>query len=222
MSIKSEPLTQALVDYVTERFAREETERLHRMWQRAEPAGLPMIMIAPEQARLIRIILRGMGARRALDVGTLFGYSAATMADAMGEGGRVVTVDVKAECTRVAERNFQEEGLADRIEAITAPALEAMQRMEPDSFDFVLVDADKSNYENYLGQAVRLLRPGGVLAFDNAFAFGKVLDEPDASDEDHDGVRAIQNFNQTLSAHPDVEAIIVPFGDGLALGTVQK
>lgn len=223
MSVKGGAVPQALVDYVADRFAAEETALLRRMWRRAREAGLPQIMIAPEQARLLRILAAATRSQRALDVGTLFGYSAANLAIGMGEEGQVVTVDVEEACSRVARENFQELGLGARIEAVTGAALDVMRTQDDASFDFLLVDADKDNYWNYFEEGTRVVRPGGFVAFDNAFAFGRLLDPRVASaDPDAAGVEAIREFNERFAADERVESLILPLGDGFAVGVLRS
>jgi predicted O-methyltransferase YrrM len=220
MSESTPAIGRPLLDYIVENFAQPERELLHRMWRRAQQAGLPHIMIAPEQARALAILVKAAGVRRALDVGTLFGYSAANLALALGPRGRVVSIEVDARHAEVARANLEELGLAQRVEVICAPALEAMQRMDGDAFELLLVDADKANYANYMEEGVRLVKDGGLMAFDNVFAFGSLLDKP-KENEDPD-VAAIRAFNVRLARHPKIQATILPIGDGLGVGVVNK
>lgn len=223
MSLKGGAVSQGLVDYVADTFARDELELLRRMWPRAEAAGLPQIMIAPEQARLVRILAAASGAERALDVGTLFGYSAANLAMGMGEAGTVVTVDVQSKCTKVALENFEALGIAERVEARTGEALDVMNELKKEAFDLMLVDADKANYWNYFKEGTRLVRPGGLLLFDNAFAFGRLLDTRiDEDDPDAQGIQAIRDFNRRFAEDDRVESLILPLGDGFAVGVLAR
>lgn len=223
MSLKGGAVPQVLVDYVAATFAADELQLLRRMWPRAEAAGLPQIMIAPEQARLIRILAAACGAKRALDVGTLFGYSAANLALGMGETGAVVTVDVQPKCTQVARENFEELNLGGRVEARTGEALDVMQAFDEDVFDFLLVDADKGNYWNYFQEGTRIVRPGGLVLFDNAFAFGRLLDTRiDEGDSDAQGIQAIREFNRKFADDERVESLILPLGDGFAVGVLTS
>lgn len=219
--MKAIALPQPLYEYIVSRFAKPERDLLRGMRRRADAAGLPPIMISEEQAKLIGLLVRVHGrVRRALDVGTLFGYSAAILARAAGESGEVVSLEADALHARVARENLAEAGLAGRVSIEEGPALERMRAMPDSTFDVVLVDADKGNYSNYLVEAVRLLRDGGLLMVDNAFAFGRVLD--DAKGPADEEVRAVQRFNEALAARRDVDALLVPVGDGLAFGVVSK
>lgn len=221
MSLKGGAVSQGLVDYVADTFTGEELSLLREMWTRAQAAGLPQIMIAPEQARLVRILAAASGAARALDVGTLFGYSAANLALGMDDDGEVVTVDVQTKCTKVAIENFEALGIADRVDARTGEALTVMKEFKEHEFDLLLVDADKVNYWNYFEEGVRIVRPGGLVLFDNAFAFGRLLDTRiDEDDPDAQGIQAIRDFNRRFAEDDRVESLILPVGDGFAVGVL--
>ena len=222
LSVVGTPYTDRIQAYVQAHYAAEEADLMRRMLPRARAAGLPMIQIAPEQARVLRWLVRTTGAREALDVGTLFGYSAAVLATALPEDGHVVTMEAFEPHAEVAMANFQELGIAERIDVVVGPALDAMRSLEDRTFDFVLVDADKGNYVNYLEESVRLVRPGGIVAFDNAFGFGLVADEDFVgSDPERADVVAIRRFNDAFSSHPRIESALIPVGDGLAVGRVR-
>jgi predicted O-methyltransferase YrrM len=220
--MKAIALSEPLYEYIVERFAVPERTLLRRMKARADKAGLPPIMISEEQAKFVSLLVRLHGrVKRVLDVGTLFGFSAAVLAQAMGTKGRVVSLEAEPRNAKVARANLEELGLQDRVEVREGLALELMRGMQKESFDLVLVDADKENYSNYLEEAVRLLRDGGIVLVDNAFAFGRVLEAKPIGPSSED-VRAVRSFNDALSKRKDVDAVLVPVGDGLAFGLVRK
>lgn len=223
MRKKITAVTETLFEYNVKLFASQERALLRRMARAANRAGIPLIMISEEQAKFLRVLLRAIGARRVLDVGTLFGYSAVVMAQALPPDGRVVSLESNPEHAEVARANVNSLGLDAKVEVRVSQALEAMKRMPDGSFDLVLIDADKPGYVNYLRESVRLVRDGGIIAADNAYAFGLVArqDLP-VGHPDYQGVRAIRRFNRALAARRDVESVIVPVGDGLALGVVGR
>lgn len=223
MRKKITAVTESLFEYNVRLFASRERALLRRMARAANRAGIPLIMISEEQAKFLRVLLRAIGARRVLDVGTLFGYSAVVMAQALPPDGRVVSLESNPEHAEVARANVSSLGLDAKVEVRVSQALEAMKRMPDGSFDLVLIDADKPGYVNYLRESVRLVRDGGIIAADNAYAFGLVArqDLP-AGHPDDQSVRAIRKFNRALAARRDVESVIVPVGDGLALGVVCR
>lgn len=219
--MKGSPLTPALYQYIVERFAQEERALLRKMARRAEAAGLRPIMISEDQARFLGLLLRAVGARRALDVGTLFGYSAAIMAQAMGPRGRVVSLDMDERAARVATENLRELGLGDRVEIRLGRALDSLKRLRGRSFDFALIDADKAPYVEYYEEGLRLVRRGGWIAADNTLAWGRVAEPPAAVRSEPD-VGAIQRFNDHVSRDRRVEACLLPIGDGLLLAHVKN
>ena len=187
---------------------------------REETAKLPHagMQIAPEQGQFMGLLVELTGARRILEVGTFTGYSALCMAEAAGPEGRIVTCDVDAETTAVAQRTWGEAGVAERIDLRLAPALETLDALlsagEAGRFDLAFVDADKRNYDGYVERALALLRPGGLLLIDNVLWDGQVID-PEAEDPDTEAIRALN-----LKMHHDerVTLSMIPVGDGLTLG----
>jgi len=219
--MKGTPLTEESFNYVVDLFAKDEVALLAQMTKRAEEAGVPMIMISEEQAKFVGFFLKAIKAKRALDVGTLFGYSAAIMSRAMGAEGEVVTLEFSQMHADVAKANFQDLGLKNVLLRV-GPALDEMQKLQPASFDFIMIDADKINYSAYLKEALRLIKPGGVIAGDNALAWGKITNEKiESSDPDYISVTSMQVFNKEFAAEESLFSIIVPVGDGLAMGVVR-
>ena len=219
--MKGTPLTDETYEYIVSNFAFEERTLLAEMSARAKEAGIPMIMIAEDQAKFIAFFLRAIKARRVLDVGTLFGYSAAIMARAIGPDGEVVSLEYSEKHAAVAKENWAHLRHHEHISLIVGPALDAMKNMASHSFDFILIDADKSNYINYLRESLRLIRPGGVIAGDNALAWGRIVEKNIAKDDpDYVSVTSIQAFNKAVATEGSMFSIIVPIGDGMAMGVV--
>jgi len=220
--MKGTPLTEQTYDYIVQLFAQDEKHLLEKMQRRAQEASIPMIMIGVEQAKFVGVFLKAMRAKRALDVGTLFGYSAAIMSRAMGPDSSVISLEFAERHAEVAKENLHELGLSN-IDIRTGPALDHMKKLEDNSFDFIMIDADKPNYVEYLKESLRLIRPGGVIAGDNALAWGKIADlELLKSDPDYTSATAMQAFNKVFAAEKAMFSIIVPVGDGLAMGFVEK
>jgi caffeoyl-CoA O-methyltransferase len=186
---------------------------------RAETMQLPMarMQIAPEQGQLLRFLVELVGARRALEVGVFTGYSALSVALALPADGKLVACDVNPEWTAVARRYFERAGISDRLELHLRPATETLDELlasgAAGSFDFAFVDADKESYAAYYERCLLLLRPGGVLAVDNALWSGDVAD-PGKADPETEAIRAL---NQRAAEDPRVSATLVPIGDGLLL-----
>lgn len=180
--------------------------------ERAREMGRSSMQVSEDQAVLIRFLLRLIGARRVLEVGTFVGLSALVIADALGPEGKLTCLDRSTEWTDHARRLWEESGVAERIELRLGDAHETISDLEG-PFDAVFVDADKTGYVDYLQSAKTLLRPGGLLMVDNTLWYGRVVDS-DTSDDD---TRALRHFNQTLADDPAFDVAMVGVADGLTL-----
>jgi len=175
------------------------------------------MQIGDDQAVLMEIIARAMGARRALEVGTFTGYSALAVARGMGPEGRLLCCDVSEEWTDIAREHWERAGVADRIELRLGPAIDTLQALPlEEQFDLAFVDADKTGYLAYYEEIVPRLRLGGLLLADNTLQGGRVFE--DAADDE--ATVAIRRFNDKVVADPEVRAVLLPIGDGVTF--IQK
>jgi predicted O-methyltransferase YrrM len=209
------PLTEALQRYVAEHGSRE-TAVQKRL--RAETAKLPMgqMQIGADQGALMQLLVRLMGARRCIEIGTFTGYSALALAMALPANGRIVCCDISEEWTAVARRYWKLAKVDEKIELRLAPALRTLDellRKEKGKFDFAFIDADKANYQHYFERCLKLLRKGGLIALDNTLWSARVLDAA-STEED---TRALRAFNRKLRADRRVEIALLTVGDGLTL-----
>ena len=216
MTNKFLPLNLPLHEYLLSVSLRE-PELLCRL--RAETASLPQaqMQISAEQGQFMRLLIELIGARKTLEVGVFTGYSSLCVALALPADGRVVACDMSDEWTQIARRYWREAGVAEKISLRLQPARETLDELiangEAGTFDFVFIDADKSNYEGYYEQALVLVRAGGLIAVDNVLWSGRVADE---ADQETDTV-AIRAFNRKLHADERVTLSLVPLADGLTL-----
>ena len=216
MSNRTLSMTDALYDYLLAVSSRE-PEILRRL--REETARLPNagMQIGPEQGQFMALLVQLLGARRTLEVGVFTGYSSLAVALALPPDGRVVACDVSEEWTAIARRYWAEAGVAGKIELRLGPAVGTLDALladgQADGFDFAFIDADKENYDNYYERALRLVRPGGLIAIDNVLWGGHVAD-PEAQGE---SLAAIRALNAKLHRDERVALSLVPIGDGLTL-----
>ncbi len=143
-------------------------------------AGLPAIDVSPLQGRMLQLIARMCGARHALEIGTLGGYSTLCMVRGMPADGNVVTLEHDPAHARVARANLAQAGVADRVDIRVGAALDTLPALAGANrppFDLVFIDADKANNAAYLDWALRLSRPGTVIILDNVVRQGRVLDD---------------------------------------------
>jgi predicted O-methyltransferase YrrM len=184
---------------------------------RAETANLPgsQMQIGPDQGALLAMLVRLIGARRALEVGVYTGYSSLAVASALPDDGKLIACDMNVEWTNVARRYWEQAGVASRIELRLGPALTTLADLlrEGQSFDFAFIDADKREYDAYYEACLRLVRPGGLIAIDNVLWGGSVAD---ARDDDPETV-AIRSLNKKVRDDPRVECCLLTVGDGILL-----
>ena len=216
MTNKTIGLSDELAAYVLEVGTRE-PDVLARL--RAETAALPehRMQVAPEQGAFLAMLVELTGARRCLEVGTFTGYSSLAVALALPEDGRLVCCDVSEEWTSIARRYWLEAGVAGRIDLRIAPAAETLDGLlasgAESTYDFAFVDADKPGYDGYYERLLRLVRPGGLIAFDNTLWSGRVIEE-DAEDED---TRALRALNRKLAGDERISLCLLPVADGVTL-----
>jgi len=187
---------------------------LRDLKQAAEAAGFPTIWIAPEQASLMQILLKAIGAREVVEVGTLAGVAAIAMARALPADGRVRTLEISRVRADFAREWIARSDVAGRIEVVHGNARDLLPTFAAASADACFLDADKGSYPLYLEECLRIVRPGGMILVDNAFAFGKLFD-PEATDGE---VAAVRRFNDVMAAEGRLQSVIVPIGDGLWVG----
>ncbi len=179
----------------------------------------------PEVGRLLGVLARSVGARRILEIGTSIGYGTLCLARAAAEA-RVLSIDADADILAEARGYLERGGVLDRVELIHGEALAllgghvAIDAIEG-PFDLVYLDAVKSEYRRYLDLVLPKLRVGGLVVVDNLLWGGRVANFAD-SDEDDPTTEALLSFNGYLMIHPQLEAVVLPLGDGVGLATKTK
>jgi caffeoyl-CoA O-methyltransferase len=212
-------LDEDLYSYLAEHGARQDDVLRRLAEETARLGGISVMQVAPDQGALITLLVRAIGARRALELGTFTGYSAICIARGLPEDGRLVTCDVNEEWAKVARRYFAEAGVGDRIETRVGPGLETVRAIPEDaSFDFAFIDADKQGYPEYYEECLRLLRPGGLLMIDNVLLGGRVLD-PSPDDE---SARSIAKLNDAIAEDDRVDVAMLGISDGITLALKRE
>lgn len=196
---------------------------------RLHPAQVKLIQLSQQQEcnyflsgadeiQLLQNIVRAVGAKKTLDIGVYTGYSAMSIAMAIPADGKVVACDYNDRFPLLGKPIWEEAGVADKIELVIAPAVETLQKLldggEAGTFDFVFIDADKPNYDNYYEMSLRLLRPGGIIALDNMLWQGFVMDPEKDSD---DKTVALRILGKKIHQDDRVNMSFLTISDGLIL-----
>ena len=171
-------------------------------------------MVGAGGGAALRFLCAVLDARNVVEIGTGCGISGVWMMRGMRADGVLTTVDLEAEHQRMAKEAFAEAGIpSQRVRLIPGAALEVLPRLTDEHYDVVFCDGDKQEYPQYLDQAIRLLRPGGVVAFDNSLWHDKVAD-PAVRDPD---TTAIREMLRQVVEHEQLISLLLPVGDGLLL-----
>jgi caffeoyl-CoA O-methyltransferase len=207
--------TEELIDYLGRWGARTD-DVLERV--RAETAAMPAaeMQVSADQGALIELLVRLIGAKDALEVGTFTGYSAICIARGLVEGGRLTCLELDAERAAIARRNLEAAAVGDRVEILVGPAGESLEAMAAaPAFDFAFIDADKSGYPEYYELVLARMRPGGLVLLDNMLQRGRVLTRESES------ARVIDDLNRRIHADERVDMAMTMSADGLTFVRVR-
>ena len=215
MTGKTIGLEGRLYDYYAAHAYREPEVLKELRAETARLGGLAQMQIGPEQGAFMAMLVKLMGAKRILEVGTFTGYSSLAMA--LTGDVKIIAADVSEEWTNVARKYWKKAGVDGRIDLRLGPAAETLEQLlkagEASRFDLMFIDADKSSYGIYYEGGLKLLRPGGVMLIDNVLWSGSVAD-PSKTDEDTSALRAL---NTKIMADARVDLVMVPICDGVTM-----
>ena len=216
MSNRTLSIDDRIYDYLCDVYINE-PELLRQLREETAQIEYSVMQISPEQGQFMSLLIKLMGAKRAIEIGTYTGYSSISVASAMPEDGKLICCDISPQWTDIAEKYWALAGLENKIDLCIRPAEQTLQILIDDgaekTFDFIFIDADKQNYVMYYEMALRLLRKGGIIAIDNTLWSGAVAD-PENTEP---GTRAIRRFNEMLKDDDRVSQSLLTIGDGLTL-----
>ena len=172
MATRTLDLTDDLIAYVR-RLGVREHPALARLRERTAPMPMSQMQIGAEQGALMALLVKLIGAKRILEIGTFTGYSSTAMALALPDDGRITCLDVSREWTDIAREAWTDAGVADKVDLRLAPASETLPTLDDDSFDMAFIDADKPGYDDYYEGCLRVVRPGGLILIDNVLWSGR-------------------------------------------------
>jgi caffeoyl-CoA O-methyltransferase len=213
--------TPDLVDYIR-KIVSPEDHRHRQILNRMQKAGLPAIQIGASEGKLLQFLVKSCQAKKAIEIGTLGGYSAFWIAEALlpVPERQLYTLEADAGYAELARESFEEIGISKSVSIVIGDANKTLESMKPfGPFDFCFIDADKISYPHYLLWAADHLRPGGIVAADNAYLFGKVHCDPKTADTDGQAIAAMQRFLTILTDRSYFSSCaMIPTGEGLAVG----
>jgi caffeoyl-CoA O-methyltransferase len=205
-------VSEELAAYVGTGFVRESPAQVAL---REETAKMPMarMLFGVDPAAFLAWLVKLIGAKRTIEVGTFTGYSALTVAQALPPDGRIVACDINEEWTSIAREHWKRAGVVEKIDLRIGPAVDTLDALSKsgDVYDLAFIDADKSSYDAYYERCLKLLRPGGVVAFDNVLWSGRVADK---GEKDAD-TAALHALNQKVRRDDRVDATLLTIGDGM-------
>jgi predicted O-methyltransferase YrrM len=211
--LKGVPINEKMHQYIVDTFA-EEDEILKSLIRESESKGFPQIQITPDSGKLLHILIKMINAKNILEIGTLTGYSAIWMARALPKEGKLITLELETKHADLAGKYFKKAGLENIVEIKIGTALDSLNDLKNELFDFVFIDADKVNYPNYFNKVIPLLKPGSIIAADNTLRFGEIINE-DSSDE---GTIQTRKFNKMLSEDSRFISLLLSISDGITIG----
>ncbi len=212
-------------DYVLKNSLRE-SEILFKLRQETEKDPDAIMQIPPEQGQFMSMLVKLIVAKRTIEIGVYTGYSSLCVAQAMPDDSYTVACDVSEKWTTIATRYWEKASVANKIDLRLAPAIETLNTLiadgQAESYDFIFIDADKDNYNNYYELSLQLLRPGGLIAIDNVLLFGSVIDSNalDVSLRDsitEASIQVVRDLNQKIKLDQRVEISMLTLADGLSL-----
>ena len=218
-------MSKRLYEYMLSASLREHDALIELREETAKDPSAIM-QIPPEQGQFMALLVKMLGAKKALEIGTYTGYSTLSVALAMPDNSITVTCDINSEWADIGRKYWENAGVKNKIDLRIGPALDTLDELinqgQKDTFDFSFIDADKINYDGYYEKSLKLLRPGGLIAIDNVFLFGSVVD-PELLNEDlktrisDADIFAMRALNEKIKNDERIDLSMLPIADGLTL-----
>lgn len=205
--------------YINELYGYEQDEDLKRVIASIASNNMPQISVPPSYGRLLTVLTKTAGVKRALEIGALGGYSGICIARGLGDDGTLLSLELKDDFAQIAKENIDAAGLGHKVSYRIGDAKATLQQLiaERVQFDLFFIDADKGGYPFYLECALQLASPGALIVADNTLQKGKIADESIQSPS----VLAMRAFNRTIAEHPRLDSTMLPAFDGLAIARVK-
>lgn len=212
MSIEPTRIDAELAQYVRDHASGRDRVLLEVEEKTAELGPLARMQTAPEQAAFLEMVVRMVGAERAIEVGTFTGYGAIRIARGLTPDGRLLCCELDPERAAIARENLDAAGVGNRVTIEVGPAIETLRALpEEPTFDFGYLDADKTGYPDYYEELISRMTSGGVLAIDNVFMGGRIVKPED------EGTVAMARLNDRIMEDDRVDSVMLGMADGITL-----
>lgn len=218
--LKYTPLNDRLFGYVCDQRSHPDDSVLAALQRETATLGeIAEMQIGPDQGAFMTLLVQAISARSALEIGSFTGYSSICIARGLPANGRLLCLDASAEWTAIARKYWRRAGVEKKIELRLGPAIASLEKLGPDwKFDFVFIDALKTEYEAYYELVLPHVRPNGLILFDNMLSGGRV---GKARPLKNLNARAIDKLNRKLAADGRIESVLLSVGDGVQLCRVR-
>lgn len=213
MSQSHTPVTPEIAEYIENLFSAE-TDFLRNLRQQANELGFPKINIMPSQAQVLQFLLKSIKAKHVLEIGSLYGYSAFSMAQALPKDGSLQCIESNVDYVKYINGKIEESNVLCEFKVHYGKALEVIPKLRSHTFCAVFIDADKANYQLYAQSVLPLLRSGGLLIADNTLAWGEIGNVTEHSPK---LVQELHKFNTYISTNQNLTSILLPLGDGMTI-----
>jgi caffeoyl-CoA O-methyltransferase len=219
--LKFTPLNERLFQYLCGCRSHASDRVLDALRKETAALGeIAQMQIGPDQGAFMTLLVKAIGARTALEVGSFTGYSSICIARGLPEKGRLLCLDASAEWTTMARKYWRRAGVEKKIELRLGPAVQSLKRLEPGwRFDFAFIDAHKPEYDAYYELVLPHMRPNGLILFDNMFWGGRLGKNRPIK---HPNGQAIDKLNRKLAKDRRVESVLLSIGDGVQLCRVAE
>lgn len=203
--------------YIRQTFIKQD-ELLKNVLKRIETEGMPQISVEPESGKFLTLLAALSGAKKALEIGALGGYSGIHIMRGLKPEGTMTSLELNENYANIAKHHLEQAGYSDRVTYMIGPAQKSLERLKEsgETFDFFFIDADKRSYIEYAKSALEMSKPGALIIADNTRRNGKVYDETVQDNT----TEALRHYNEFVANHPRLDSLLIPIGDGLTLSRI--
>ena len=208
----------AIQKYLNKTFSKED-DLLKKIRELSITTNVAGMQISAYEGGILQFLCQALKVKKAVEIGTLHGYSSLMIARTLPPGGELFTLDIDKTRQEKAQQLIAKDPAGSKIQFLNGPALESLKTLEKQSpFDMVFIDADKPAYLDYLHWSNKNLKSGGLLMADNTFLFGAVYGEPERTQTSSEALKVMQKFNEEVASSGQYISTLIPTTEGLTIG----